>query len=460
MKRLIIFLTGFILLFASCKKETQNDFVLFSGKIENPNSDSLTIINRFNYKIHTFHLASDGTFNDTIHITEGYYYLDYGNGNSQIYLKPNYNLNLSLDSKKSFKSIKYTGKGAYENNYLAKKNLLNYKLYPFNNSGYHSQLNEKEYLNLIDSLHIVRMKLFNDHKQNFGKDFSFIESSSIKYQVINKIYSFEKMKRNVTGNTDFEVSPSYPNAFDELDLSNGLLSKAQYYIYFLDYYIWKKTKENWNVKDSIDFEVALMKTIGNSIINVQIKESIAHHIGIQSLYRTNELDEVYKITNSYISNKQYLDEIDEKYRSLKRLPTGSISPNFELYDIENNLVSLRDLKGKVVYINIWATWCKPCVREIPHLNKLEKEFRDKKIHFVSINKNDSKDRWAKMVNDMELSGIQLYAPDNNISFFTKYVVQAIPRFILIDKNGKIIEYNAKRPSDPLLKKQLEELLKF
>ncbi len=458
MEKIVLISIGLVLLFNSCKKEKENDFVIFSGKIENPNSDSLTITNRFDYKIHTFHLAGDGTFNDTIHITEGYYHLDDGNGNTQIYLKPNYNLNLSLDSKKSFKSIKYTGKGAYENNYLAKKTLLNYKLYPFNNSGYHSELNEKDYLYLIDSLHRVRMKLFNDHKQNFGKGFSFIDSNSIKYQTLTKIYTFEMMKRIVTGNTDFEVSTNYPNAFDELDLTNGLLSKAQYYIYFLDYYIWKETKKNWNEKDSIDFEVALMKTIGNSIKNNRIKESIAHHMGIQSLDRTNELDEVYNITNSYISNKQYLAEIDEKYTSIKRLPIGSISPNFELYDIKNNLVSLRDLKGKIVYIDIWATWCKPCIREIPHLNKLEEEFRDKEIKFVSICKNDKKERWLKMVNKKELSGIQLFAPDDDISFFTKYMIQAIPRFILIDEEGKIIDINAKRPSDPKLKEQLEKLL--
>lgn len=63
-----------------------------------------------------------------------------------------------------------------------------------------------------------------------------------------------------------------------------------------------------------------------------------------------------------------------------------------------------------------------------------------------------------MVKEKELGGIQLFAPDNKIPFFEDYAVQWIPRFILIDKNGKIIDANAKRPSDPKLKEEIEKYL--
>ena len=456
MKKIVLVIIGLII-FSSCKKEEQNNSIIVSGKVLNPVSDSLNLENRFGYNLHTFYLTKDNTFNDTINITEGLYYLSGNNTFTSIYLKPNYNLNLSFSSKEPTKSFKYLGIGANENNYLIKNKKLNNKISGLQNYTYQSELSEKDFLRLNDSLYKLKKRLFDKHKQNFEADFSFIESNNLKYEKLDVIYKFEKLKRFVTGDDNFKVSIDYPNTIDELDLTNGLLSKAQYYIYFLMHYVRNKTDENWNEKDSIDYDVAIMKTIGTHIKNIEIKEAIAHHMAIIGLDYTTELDSVFNIANSYISNDIYLDELRNKYRTLKPLLKGSDSPTFEFYDIENNLVSLSDLKGKIVYVDIWATWCSFCVKEIPFLNKLEKEFKDKEIQFVSICKNDKKEYWMKMVNEKKTGGIQLFAPDNNNSFFKEYVVQAVPRFILIDKYGKIIDINAKRPSDPELRKLLEKL---
>ncbi len=157
-------------------------------------------------------------------------------------------------------------------------------------------------------------------------------------------------------------------------------------------------------------------------------------------------------------NEDYRNEIEKTYLNLKKISKGTISPTFELYDVNNRIVTLESLKGKLVYIDIWGTWCVPCIQEIPSLKKIEKEFRNKDIHFVSICTNDKKENFEKFVNDKELSGIQLFAPDSNISFFKDYQLKTFPRFILIDKEGKIIDANAFKPSDPKLKELiLEEL---
>ena len=122
--------------------------------------------------------------------------------------------------------------------------------------------------------------------------------------------------------------------------------------------------------------------------------------------------------------------------------------------------SLDDLKGKYVYIDLWATWCNPCKREIPFLQKVEKQFHDKKIEFVSISVDVKKDheKWKKMVTDKELTGVQLFANDNwNSQFVKDYMVSGIPRFILIDPNGNIVSPDAPRPSSPKLVELLNTL---
>lgn len=144
------------------------------------------------------------------------------------------------------------------------------------------------------------------------------------------------------------------------------------------------------------------------------------------------------------------------------LPKGAPSPIFT--DFENHkggTTSLTDLKGKYVYVDVWATWCGPCKVEIPHLKKVEEEFADKNIAFVSISIDREKDhqKWVDMVNEKQLGGIQLFSDANwKSDFVTAYYIDGIPRFLLIDPDGNIVTPDAPRPSSPKLKVMLEELI--
>jgi thiol-disulfide isomerase/thioredoxin len=150
-------------------------------------------------------------------------------------------------------------------------------------------------------------------------------------------------------------------------------------------------------------------------------------------------------------NEKNKAEITEMYKKLTRLDKGKPSPKF--FDYENyagGTTSLDDFKGKYVYIDVWATWCSPCRAEIPHLEKVEKQYHDKNIVFVSISidKEKQKKAWRKMIADKNMGGVQLLAKDKK--FMDEYVVLGIPRFILIDPEGKIVDQEAPRPSDPKL----------
>lgn len=156
--------------------------------------------------------------------------------------------------------------------------------------------------------------------------------------------------------------------------------------------------------------------------------------------------------------------LGNRYESVSKVNElkGQLSPQF--VDYENNkggTTSLADLKGKYVYIDVWATWCKPCLAEIPALKELEKELGDK-IHFVSISidKKEQHEVWKKMLAEKNLAGFQLFADkDWNSSFVKDYAIDGIPRFILIGPNGKVVDPNAPRPSNPKTKELLMSLLK-
>ncbi len=138
------------------------------------------------------------------------------------------------------------------------------------------------------------------------------------------------------------------------------------------------------------------------------------------------------------------------------LKAGMDSPDFRYRDVNGKVVTLKDLRGKYVYIDVWATWCGPCCMEIPHLKELERKMHGKKIVFVSISVDESRKVWLKAVKEKKMGGIQLNA-EGKEDFMQAYHIDGIPRFILLDKKGKIVDANMTRPSDPKTLERLSEL---
>jgi len=189
-------------------------------------------------------------------------------------------------------------------------------------------------------------------------------------------------------------------------------------------------------------------------INVLEKE----YDSILSSYKNLDSALVDMVTTQ---NKQMFAYFKNNYNSNKKIAKGRPSPKFENYiDIKGGKKSLDSFKGKYVYIDVWATWCGPCIREIPALDKLEKEYHSKNIAFVSISTDESRrsggsweaaeKKWSNFVKNRNMSGIQLWS-GKDTRFQQEYQINGIPRFILIDPQGNIVDANAPRPSDPRLR---------
>ena len=179
-------------------------------------------------------------------------------------------------------------------------------------------------------------------------------------------------------------------------------------------------------------------------------------------------------------NKTYEDIMDYKKRYEKYLSTedqklrfnvilgkfddnaaGHEAIDFKFRDINGKQVALSDLKGKVVYIDIWATWCGPCKHEIPFLGTLEEEYaKNKEMAFMSVSIDQERDlgKWKDMVKELNLKGIQLFAGDQKQQITSPYKLNSIPRFMLVGKDGKMISADAPRPSSNSIRKVLDAAL--
>ena len=119
------------------------------------------------------------------------------------------------------------------------------------------------------------------------------------------------------------------------------------------------------------------------------------------------------------------------------------------------MISLSSFRGRLVYIDVWATWCGPCIAELPSLERLQKDYENMDIVFLSVSVDTDKKAWEKMLTEDQLDGVQLWA-DGWSQITKSYAIFGIPRFMLVDRSGKLIAVDAPRPSSNEIRSMIDE----
>ena len=151
-------------------------------------------------------------------------------------------------------------------------------------------------------------------------------------------------------------------------------------------------------------------------------------------------------TNEYPSYDEKIEGLYQKYAHI--LP-GSRAPNFEVSDPEGNLISLSQLRGKVVYLNFWASWCGACLRKMELMDAYETELVAKGIEMVNVSIDENPANWRSAVAEHQFKGRQLLASaakGQNIA--SVFGVEAIPQYFIIGRNGAFEEKaSGSQPAD-------------
>ncbi len=158
-----------------------------------------------------------------------------------------------------------------------------------------------------------------------------------------------------------------------------------------------------------------------------------------------------------INNAVYREALANTLSKVLQLSNGDIAADFKAVDQNNQSLNLANLKGKLIYIDIWATWCGPCLEEMPAYEKLKETYKnDPAISFVSLSIDDDKDAWQKNMSKRNAQGLQWIIDRAKLQ---PYNIIGIPRTILIDKDFHIVEMNGPLPSSKTLMNTLNGLLK-
>lgn len=192
---------------------------------------------------------------------------------------------------------------------------------------------------------------------------------------------------------------------------------------------------------------------------------------LQALYDTYQTPSIRKtvaenLAKSFVDNYNYGDatgngeqllaSLTEKYdlpeslmttfRSRSVVLTGKPFPDVKLVDRDGNPVDFGKFKGKWVYVDLWASWCGPCCKEVPFLKQLEKDMAGSNVEFVSISLDSSRDAWLKKMEQLDMHGNQLLDIDGSLA--SSLNVKGIPHFLIYDPQGRLHTYKTTRPSNP------------
>jgi thiol-disulfide isomerase/thioredoxin len=440
----------------SCKEEAKIDYAIVSGKITNKKADNITLSNSNRGVNKTIKVLEDGSFIDTLSIKEGTYILNDGKNRANLYINNGDNIKVRYNANDFDNTLSFSGTGSEISNYLLSKVKVVKDLMGQGTEVY--LLDEAVYKAKMTEIKKASDQLLDDAKE-ISDDFKVKGKKYNNYAYLANIEKYQLYHSHYAKLKDFKVSGDFLNELQGMDYNNeeDFVASPDYKNLVTNYYTHKG--DELAEKDTILNEIAFLKTVGE-ISNETIKNELIYNGSKNNITYTDDLENFYNEFKSVSTNEEHIKEITESYNKLKTVAKGQPSPKFVGYEnFAGGTTSLDDLKGKFVYVDVWATWCGPCKAEIPALKEVEAKYHGKNIEFVSISVDAEKahDKWRKMIEDDELKGIQLFADKSwNSDFVNGYLIKGIPRFILIDPNGNIVSSNAPRPSSPKLIEMFDE----
>ncbi|WP_241274394.1 TlpA family protein disulfide reductase [Belliella calami] len=178
------------------------------------------------------------------------------------------------------------------------------------------------------------------------------------------------------------------------------------------------------------------------------------------LMLTGSYEEIEETLNDFKSTypqSGYIQNMDKGLASMEKLKTGALVEDFQFLNLEGEAVKLSDYDDKIIYLDLWASWCGPCINtfrtKTPDFESALREYDDIVLMYISV--DDQPDPWKNYLDKNQMRGVHLYAGKGFEAEIMKYFkVWGIPRYLIIGKENKLVNVNAPRPGE----EAIEELI--
>lgn len=388
-------------------------------------------------------LDSNGRFDTTITVSKPGYWVV---GACNVYLVPGGNIEITYNANQ--KEYLFTGTTSKECMFLAKNSLNVYVDLSFLNGGKNARKTFVETKRVIDSLASIRMRLLENSK-DMDANFVEIEKACTYAHVVDSYLSYYMFTKNYIK----------CNIGDEAETPEG---KA--YIESIRKYVEPLTKKFFNDRFFVNFDVRwVVERCKNGGLIAVPKGSIWDQVysvrGLMQKFENGKLGEVMPEAKQLLpnlTNEDLTAILKDEIEQRDVLSCGKPAFDFELEDVDGNRIDMNAYKGKAIYIDLWATWCGPCKKESPAFLQLKEKYPD--VVFISISIDKNKVDWKKYLASKPKSKVVQGYSVNNDALENQWNVTSIPRFIIINKENKIVDAFAPRPSEAGIVKLLDQAL--
>ena len=450
MKRLY-YLVFSLILAAGCAGSNQTaDDVVLNVSVTSPVADAVIVV--YQNDVKELKLDENGktelVLND---VDAAYFTLYHGREYLKFYAEGGDNAALTFEGGNMSGSYLLEG-GKQE----AVKYLNSVKLLPLPDEDYalaFEEYKEKLAAKENDALTLLKARDFSAEG-----NFAYMEEARIKYAYGAALMMFPVGHMIMSGDYSYEPEQAYYDFVATYVVEDEALAGMNEYLEFVSEAMHLLDVDSRDLKEMYPKTLAQIKYTAGYFTSPKVKESLIHHIATVYVdnFGVKDIDELKNLYFTYVKDADLHAIYEAKCQRWDLCRPGRVSPDFKAVDIDGKEWTLRDFRGKYVYIDLWATWCGPCRREMPYLKQLEENFADAQITFLGISIDRDKEKWEEMMKGDSHTGVQLYL-GNESSFLDAYRVESIPRFILVGKDGVIIDNNMTRPSEPQTAETLNAL---
>ena len=135
---------------------------------------------------------------------------------------------------------------------------------------------------------------------------------------------------------------------------------------------------------------------------------------------------------------EYTKAVEEVLYEVLKLQSGHPAPEFTLHDLDGQPVSLSQFKGKVVLLDFWASWCGPCIVDLPDLRKIKEKTAALPVVFLNLSLDEDEAAWRGAITEHGIEGVHVRADGFGSDVAKSYQVNALPSYYLVDSQGLIV----------------------
>lgn len=386
--------------------------------------------------------------------------LIYGKEEVPLYVAPNKPVQIKFSSSNFLETLEFSPEQGAANNYLLSKQ----KYFAEAIAALPEQtkkLSPLAFQEYMDEQRTQRLEFLGNfaNENSLEKDFSEFAKAEINYWYANQLLSYPWEHPLYHGlDAPMPVPEKYYKFLEQIEISNAAALPYEGYTFFLDQY----------------FDYLLELSSNSAFTEMQLAESllkdeVLEHYKARLLTiackrgKAGEQEELIRQFLDSNSKVVYKKVVQAAYNEAIGLVNGTPAPAFTLTDTKGKQVSLEDFKGKIVYLDFWASWCAPCVMQMKNSTSWKTQFAEEDLVFLYVSLDENQKDWRRFVRSLRKGSqdVHLIAGSGGIyesEIAREYFVKRLPNVFVIDKQGKVFYNSVKETTELRMEEMIGDLL--